>query len=122
MVELSGTPKRDELLKTLEKMSQPDPEQEKLKQQQMQQSIEGAQVAIDKDKKEIEKLDAEIANIKAKTEHEKVNTDLEDEKIDIQAANAVIGREKAKAAHKANENAARKIEVDAKRPKPASKG
>ena len=122
VVELSGTPKRDELLKTLEKMSQPDPEQEKLKQQQMQQSIEGAQVAIDKDKKEIEKLDAEIANIKAKTEHEKVNTDLEDEKIDIQAANAVIGREKAKAAHKANENAARKIEVDAKRPKPASKG
>jgi len=118
VVELSGTPKRDELLKTLEKMSQPDPEQEKIKQQQQQQSIEGAQVAIDKDKKEIEKLDAEIANIKAKTEHEKVNTDLEDEKIDIQAANAVIGREKAKAAHKQNENAARKIEVDAKRPKP----
>jgi hypothetical protein len=112
VVELSGTPKRDELLKAIDQANQPDPEAEKLQKMQMQMQMDALQLANEKEKKEIEKLQAQIALIAAETEHEKVVTDLEDDKIEIQAANAVIGREKAKMGHRQNEIAAERNEID----------
>jgi hypothetical protein len=102
VIELSGTPKRDELLKQIDQANQPDPQAEQMKQMQMQHSIEGAQVAIAKDKKEIEKLEAQINLINEEARHERINADLEDEKIDIQAANTALGHEKNKATQEAN--------------------
>jgi hypothetical protein len=95
IIELSGTPKRDELLKQIDEANQPDPQQMQMQQEQMRQSIEGAQVGIDKDKAEILKTQAEIEKINEEARHERILADLEDEKIDIQAANtASINREK----------------------------
>jgi len=112
VIELSGSPKRSELLQALEQANQPDPEQIKIQQQMQQMQIEAAELANEKERQEVAKLQAEIALIEAKTEHEIVNKDLEDEKIDIQAANAVIGREKAKMGHRQNEIAAERNEID----------
>ena len=103
VIELSGTPKRDELLKQIDEANKPDPKQQQMQEKQMQQSIEGAQAGIDLDKEEIKKVAADIRLIDAKTAHEKVLTDLEDEKIDIQAANTVVGRDKVIATREANE-------------------
>lgn len=121
IIELSGSPKRDELLKAIKKAYEPDPKIEKMKEEQMRQSLEGAQAGIDKDRAQAELYKAEIALTLAKKRHEDILADLEDEKVDIQAANAVIGREKAKAQHAANAIQARKVEVDAKRPKSQGK-
>ena len=121
VIELSGSPKRDELLAQMKEAAKPDPEQEKMQQMQMQLQMEAMQLANEKEKGEVAKLQAEIALIQAKTEHEKVNTDLEDEKIEIQAANAVIGREKAKMGHRQNEIASERNEIDKIKAKKESK-
>ena len=112
VVELSGTPKRDELLKQMEEAMKPNPEQQKMQQMQQQLAMESMQLDNETKKKEIAKIESEIALNAAKTEHEKVVSDLEDEKIDIQAANAVIGREKAKMGHRQNEIAAERNQID----------
>jgi hypothetical protein len=112
VVELSGTPKRDELLKQIEESFKPDPEAQKMQQQQMQLAMEAAQLENEEKKAEIEKIRSEVALNKAKEHYERVKADLEDEKVDIQAANAVIGREKAKATHRQNEIAAERNVID----------
>ena len=127
VIELSGTPKRDELLAAMEEASKPDPEAQKKQAEMQQLEMAMAQAALQKEQAEIEKIKADIALVVAKTEHEIVNKDLEDEKIDIQAANAVIGREKAKMGHRQNEIASERNEIDRikatkEAKKPATKG
>ena len=112
VIELSGSPKRAELLKALEQASQPDPEQQKIQKEMQEMQMEAAKLANAKEQGEVEKLKAEIALIEAKTRHEDINADLEDEKIEIQAANAVIGREKAKMGHRQNEIASERNQID----------
>ncbi len=112
IIEMSGTPKREELLQQIDKANQPDPEAQKLQQQQQQLAMEAMQLENETAKAEIAKIQSEIELNKAKTEHEKVVSDLEDEKVDIQAANAVIGREKAKMGHRQNEIAAERNQID----------
>jgi len=96
IVELSGSPQRDELIAALEKANQPDPEQ--VKQQQMMQQIqlESAKEALKEQQMENAKTQAQIAQIVAETELTKKMTDLEDEKVDIQAMNAAAAIGKAK--------------------------
>lgn len=115
VVELSTSPKRDELLKAIDQAFAPDPEKQKLQQQQQQLEMEALQLANEVEKGEVEKLQAEVALLVAKAQHEKVVSDLEDDKIEIQAANAVTGREKAKMAHRQNEIAAERNIIDAKK-------
>jgi hypothetical protein len=115
IIELSGSPKREELLAEIKQAAEPDPQQLAMQQREMENTLRGAEIAMQREQKEIEKLDAEIALIQEKTRHEAINADLEDEKIDIQAANAVIGREKAKAAHESNRVQEKKIRADAKK-------
>jgi len=112
IIELSGTPKREELLQQIEEANKPNPEAIKQQQQQMQLAMEAAMLENETAKAEIEKIKSEIALNKAKEHYELVKADLEDEKVDIQAANAVIGREKAKATHRQNEIAAERNKVD----------
>lgn len=114
IIELSNTPKRDELLVQIDQANQPDPKMQQMQEMQMQQSIEGAQVSIDQDKKETEKLVAEIEKIQAETEHERVLTQLEPEKVRIQASNAVIGAAKVGVAREKNEVDDRKNKSQAK--------
>ena len=112
IIELSGSPKRDQMIKEMAEANKPDPEAEKLQKESQQMALEGAKLELEEKKKEIEKIVADIELVKAKTEHEKVVSDLEDDKIEIQAANAVIGREKAKMGHRQNELVAERNQID----------
>jgi len=103
VIQLSGTPKRDEMLKQIAEATKPDPQQQQMEQERMRQSIEGAQAGIDLDKVKAEKVQAEILLIQEETRHERINADLEDEKIDIQAANTALGLEKVKVTRRQNE-------------------
>jgi len=96
IVELSGSPQRDELIAALEKANQPDPEQVKQQQQMQQIQLESAVEALKEQKLENAKTQAQIAQIVAETEQTKKMTDLEDEKVDIQAANAAAAIGKAR--------------------------
>jgi hypothetical protein len=92
----------------------------------MKQSIEGAQAGIDLDKA---KTDTEVAKAELTREqarHERIVADLEDEKIDIQAANTALGREKAIATREANainreKNQIEKIKAEKEPAKPKGK-
>jgi len=97
ILELSGSPKRDEILAQLEAMNKPDPEKEKMQKEMEQIQMEAAREALKEQQYENMKTLAEIAKIKAEMEHIKKMADLEDEKVSIQAANTVIGQNKVKA-------------------------
>jgi len=129
VIELSGTPKRDELLKQIDQANQPDPEAQRKQQEMEALAMQMAQVELQEKQQEVEKLKADINLINEKARHERIEADLEDEKIDIAAANTVIGREKAKATHRQNELVAdrnvidaRKNELDARAKRVKSKG
>ncbi len=113
VIELSGTPKRDELLAALEQASQPTPEQQQMQQIQMQSAKESLTEQVlenEKTKAEIQLLQAQIAQTLKMTE-------LEDEKVDIQAANAVIGRDKVKLGLKQDETNRMKIKSEERKSK-----
>jgi hypothetical protein len=122
VIELSGTPKRDELLKQIDEANKPDPQMQKMQQEQMRQQLEGAQAGIDLDKAKAETEKQKALLVQEQARHERIVADLEDEKIEIQAANAVIGREKAKTANRQVDAAERKNELDAKRQNAKPKG
>jgi hypothetical protein len=113
IIELSSSPKRDDILQQLDAMNQKTPEQkqqeQKMQEIQFQMAMEGLkeqQFENEKTLKEIEKLQAEIENIKKLTE-------LEDEKVDIQAANTALGKMKVDAQNKATEVNREKNKLDA---------
>jgi hypothetical protein len=122
VIELSGTPKRDELLKQIDEANKPDPQMQKMQQEQMRQQLEGAQAGIDLDKAKAETEKQKALLVQEQARHERIVADLEDEKIEIQAANAVIGREKAKIAKEANSINREKNKQEAKAKKAQQKG
>lgn len=125
VIELSGSPKRDELLAAMDKMNQPNPQQQEMEKMQLESAREALKEQMlenAKTQKEIEKLQAEIEQIKKET-------DLKDEELDIAAANTVVGQNKVKLGMRQDETNRMKIEADkeiakekakadAKKPKP----
>jgi hypothetical protein len=103
IVELSGSPQRDELIAAIEKAMQPDPEQQKQQQMMQQIQLESAKEALKEQQSENQKTLAEIQKIMAEIEQIKKLTDLEDEKVDIQAANVAAQHAKARADMKARD-------------------
>ena len=112
VIELSGSPKRDALLAAMEKAAQPNPEQQKMQQMMQQLQLRAAVAEVDKSEAERDKLRAEVLLTQEKARHERIVADLEDEKIELQAANAVIGREKARATFEQNEIARQRNKID----------
>ena len=94
ILELSGSPKRDEILAQLEELNKPDPQKQQMEQMMQQIQMESAKEALKEQQLENQKTQAEIAKIAAEIEQIQKMTALEDEKVDIQAANTVIGRDK----------------------------
>lgn len=115
VVELSGTPKRDELLKQIDAAAQPSPEQQKAQQQMQEMQMKQMQLELAKLQAEVEEIQSDTALNKAKAHYELIKAELEDEKVDIQAANAAIGREKARATFEQNEIARERNKIDAKK-------
>lgn len=100
----------------IEEMVKPPSEEE----QQMQQMAQ--QLALEKEKEEVrklkagnDKLEAETQLALAKTKLTLTQEDLEDDKVDIAAANSAIGAEKARQTAIQNVVAARKVEVEEKK-------
>lgn len=122
VVELSGSPKRDDMLMQLEEASKPDPAQQKIQQEMQQIQLESARAALQEQMLENEKTKAEIAKLIAEKEFIDKQKDLEDEKVDIQAANAVIGREKVRATFQQNEIARERNKIDDKKATASNKG
>ncbi len=96
IIELSNSPKRDEILKKLEELNKPDPEAEARKKKMDQLEMKAAEEEVmekvlenEKTKKEIAKLDAEIREIESEIQ-------FKDEEIDMQAINAATGAAKVK--------------------------
>lgn len=98
ILELSTTPSRDELLNAVKQSFQPDPEQQKQQQMMQQLQMAQAQGEVQKLQMEIAELQAKIEETKAKTYKLYIEADLEDDKVEIQAANAAVGMKKANVA------------------------
>jgi hypothetical protein len=114
VIELSGSPKRDELLAQMDEQSKPDPEKEAMEKRQREIQMESAEATLAEQKlenmktqKEIEKLDAEIAKIVK-------DTQLADEQMDINAANVANQATKNKLMARADETNRIKIASESK--------
>jgi len=96
IIELSSSPKRDEILQAMDKLAEPNPEQQRIQQEMQQLQLEAQRAAVEEQKLENVKTQAEIAKIQAEIDQIRKEIELEDEKVDIQAANTVIGADKVK--------------------------
>jgi len=105
-----------QLKAAIDQMNAPPTEEEKAQQEKMKQMQQEAQMQeLKKMTLENVKLEAEVKLILAKTEHELVKSDLEDDLVEIQAANAATGAEKARMANDQNKVAMARVAVDLKK-------
>lgn len=111
-----------ELKKAITAMNQPPtPEEQQQAEQQKAMQFEAAKQEVRGLTLENDKLESEMALLAAKTEHELVKSDLEDDMVEIQAANAATGAAKARMANDQNQVAMRRIDADLKISKDKSK-
>ena len=115
IIELSTSPKRDQILARLAEASKPDPKQQQLQEQMQMLALEKEKEAVMEQKLENEKTKVEIQKILAEIDQIKKLTELEDEKVSIQAANTVIGNNKVKVQQEMNQIAREKNKLDAKK-------
>ncbi|MCP5112275.1 MAG: hypothetical protein GY953_15735 [bacterium] len=77
-------------------LAPPTPEQQQMQQAQQDMALEGAQEALNEQKLKNAKLQAEIRKIVAETEEIRTDTELADDKVEIDAANAAVNAENAR--------------------------
>jgi hypothetical protein len=94
IIELSSSPKRDEILQQLDKLNEPDPEAEKIRKEMEQLQLEQVREGVREQKLENEKTIKEVEKLEAEIMQIKVLTQLEDEKMDVAVANVKLGHEK----------------------------
>jgi hypothetical protein len=122
IIELSTSPKRDEILARIAESNKPDPKMQQMQEKMQQLEMKKAEEAVKEQMYENEKTLVEIEKIKAEIENIRKMTELEDEKVSIQAANTVIGHNKVKVSAQQNEIAREKNKLDAKAKAKAVKG
>jgi len=92
IIELSSSPKRDEILKKLDQLNKPDPEAERKQKEMEALQMELQKEALKEQQYENAKTLEEIKLIQAETAHQIKMTELEDEKVEIQAANTALNK------------------------------
>lgn len=97
VIEMSGAPKRDQLLAALDKAAQPDPEQQKQQQAMQALQMKMAELGAAELEGKVAELAAKVQKLQAETNHINIKADLEDDLVEIQAANAATGMMKTKA-------------------------
>ena len=112
VIELSQGPKRDELLKKIAEANKPNPEAEQQAKEQQQIQMEMIKEQLNEAKLENAKTQAEIALLMAQKVQVEVETQLADEQMDIQAANAAVGRDKVTLGFKQDATNNRQIESE----------
>ena len=117
IIELSNSPKRDEILAKLEELSKPDPEEERRQAELKELEMEAARQEVAEKVKENEKTDMEIEKLRAEIEQIRAETQFKDEEMDIQAANAATGMAKVRLGEKQDETNRLKIKSEERREK-----
>ena len=121
VIELSNSPKRDEILARLEELNKPDPEAEQMRKAMEQMKFQSAQLSLQEQGLENEKTQAEIAKLMAEIEEIRKEIEFKDEEMDIQAANAATGAAKAKLGFKQDDTNREKIRSEERREKVRAK-
>ena len=104
---------KKELSDAIAAMQQPPSPEEQQQQAQMQAlQMEALQLQIQEQQLNNKKLQAQIEQIMAETIHTHVKADLEDDKVDIQAANTAIGAKKAAITDRQTDVAAERNQID----------
>ena len=106
---------KDTLRKSIEAMNQPPSEEEQQQaamQKQLEQRMLKAQV--EEQEAKVAKLQAETELAKAKAFGEMINADLEDDRLEIQAANAATGAEKVRQTARQNDINGAKIVLESR--------
>lgn len=116
IIELSHGPKRDEILAKIAEINKPDPKQQQMQEQMQQIALQKEVEALKEQQFENQKTLVEIEKLKAEIQQIVKMTELEDEKVSIQAANTVIGSNKVKVQQEMNQIAREKNKIEAKKP------
>jgi hypothetical protein len=128
VIELSNSPKRDEIIKQLEELSKPDPEQEKIQQEMQQLQLESQREEVKKQKALNLETEWQTRKLQAEVEQIRKEIEFKDEEMTFQATNAATGAAKVKLGVRQDETNRRKIESEERREKirakakPATKG
>ena len=116
LFENTNSAEKDTLKKAVQAMNQPpSPEEQQMQQEMQMLNLRGARAEVAEKEAKAAKAEAEAKLAEAKTIHTLVQADLEDEKVEIAAANAATGAEKARATRDQNVIAARKVSVEEKK-------
>ena len=103
-----------EIRAAFEAMSQgPSPEEQQLQEQAKQLELKTRAVEIAKTESEVQKNQAQAALAEAERIFTLVKADLEDDKVEIQAANAVTGAQRSRQGDKSAQIQAAKVMIDA---------
>lgn len=100
IVENYSGPSKDKLVAELERMLQPDPQQEQMQQMVQQLTLAQAQADLQKTQKEVEKLAAEAYLAQVKAIKEQILASLADDELDIDAARVIIEERQTKVQEK----------------------
>jgi hypothetical protein len=117
IIELSNSPKRDEILQRLEAANTPTKEQQQMQQIQQQAQMKLLEESVKNAELENAKLQAEIQKIMAEIAEIENEIRFKDEEMDIQAANAATGAAKVKLGIKQDETNREKIKSEERREK-----
>jgi hypothetical protein len=117
VIELSNSPKRDEILTKLEELNKPDPEEEKRTEALKQIQFQAAQEELKEKILENDKTIAEIAKLDAEKREIEGEIQAKQEELEIQRANAETGIAKAQLGFKQDETNRLKIASEERREK-----
>ena len=107
---------KPELKAAITEMLKPPSEEEKqMAQMQKQMQMQLAQLQVEKEKAEVELLKAQTMLALEKAKHEAIEADLEDDMVEIQAANAASAAQKARMADNQNIVAAQRNAIELER-------
>jgi len=116
LFENTNSAEKDVLKKAIQQMNQPPSEEDqKIAQMQKELQLKMMQLEVAEKEATVRKLTMEAALKEAQTAHEYIEADLEDDKMEIAAANAATGAEKARQTAIQNQVAMAKVAVDAKK-------
>lgn len=113
LFENTNSAEKDTLKQAIQQMNQPPSEEEKqMAQMQKQLQLKMMQLEVAEKEAVVAKLQAEAAYKEAQARHELIDADLEDDRLEIAAANAATGAEKARQTARQNEIAAARVLVE----------
>ncbi len=116
LFENTNSAEKDVLKEAISQMNQPPSEEEQQQAQQMKQlQLRQLSAEVAEQEAKAAKAAAEAELAKAKTHHTLIQADLEDDKVEIAAANAATGAEKARVTREQNRIAAEKVRVEEKK-------